>query len=491
MNNPCDPAAERAVLAGIAAYGGDVYADVADLVTTKAFSIDSNQVIWRCMERIFEEHEDAKVDYPSLLSSAKSLKLDSFFGKQEEQQHLRAILNMPVRQESVRKLAGQIAKLAIARGLAAQMESSQTAIREVTGTEPIDHILGLAENPIFEFTSNLARTDQAVCRMGTGARAYLQHLADNPRQQMGISTGMKLYDVAIGGGYRPNSVDIVASRPKTGKTQLADNTGVHIAMQNIPVLNLDTEMTKEEHIIRVAANMAGVPAREIECGGFGKNSIYRDKVLAAADKLLAMPYYYRSVAGEPFEETLAHMRRWVLRDVGLDENGRAKPCVIIYDYIKLMTSEGISKNLAEYQALGFILTSLKNFAARYQVACPCFAQLNRDGIDREDTSVISGSDRLIWFCTSFSIYKWKSDEEMAAEAGESAKYTHKLIPIVSRHGERWHDGDYINVQADYKYGRITEGPTRKQLEMGEGGTRQQKGIVVSETKSQDGVDFAA
>jgi hypothetical protein len=78
--------------------------------------------------------------------------------------------------------------------------------------------------------------------------------------------------------------------------------------------------------------------------------------------------------------------------------------------------------------------------------------------------VVAGSDRIGWFCTSLALYKWKSEEERAELAPVGGqKHTHKLIPLVTRWGERYDQGDYINVEADYKFGRLKEGPRAFEL----------------------------
>ena len=46
----CDPASERAVLAGICNYGEDAYLDVADIVQESSFTIDSNEIIYKCLK---------------------------------------------------------------------------------------------------------------------------------------------------------------------------------------------------------------------------------------------------------------------------------------------------------------------------------------------------------------------------------------------------------------------------------------------------------
>tara|TARA_Y100000004_G_scaffold2908_1_gene3453 strand:- start:754 stop:1212 length:459 start_codon:yes stop_codon:yes gene_type:complete len=126
-----------------------------------------------------------------------------------------------------------------------------------------------------------------------------------------------------------------------------------------------------------------------------------------------------------------------------------------------MGSEGISSSMQEYQVLGFQITQLHNFMVKYDVPCLSFVQLNRDGITKESTDVVSGSDRLIWLCTSFSIFKMKSEEEVAEDRVENGN--RKLVPVVSRHGEGLDDGDYVSMKMFGKIGRLEEGMTRNEL----------------------------
>jgi hypothetical protein len=170
------------------------------------------------------------------------------------------------------------------------------------------------------------------------------------------------------------------------------------------------------------------------------------------------------------------MRRWILQEVGFDENGRTNNCLIIYDYLKLMSADSLS-NIQEFQALGFQITSLHNFCVEYDCPCLSFVQLNRDGITRESTDVVSGSDRLIWLCTSFSIFKNKSDEEIAEDGPEAGN--RKLIPIVARHGPALEDGDYINMSMNGSIAQIVENITRNELKKG-GSKQKNDGFIVNE-----------
>lgn len=480
-----DVAAERAVLAAVFQHGSETFDDIADIVTPRTFSIEGNQAIWQCIEHVMKDDSITQVDFPTIMSTAGSLGLKEFFKSETDIKYLRSLTNMPVMPQTARKMAGRIRKFEIAYLLEKQLDDAKRSIRSLKGDETIDEIISMGEQPIFDFTSLL--TGNAVStgaqKMGLGCVEYMTYLMDNPREMIGISTGMKRFDTAIGGGLRPNSVDIIVARMKVGKTQIVDNVGVHIAdTENIPVNNVDTEMTREEHQHRIIANLAGFSVRDIEKGKCGLKAFDRKKVLDAAAKLESMPYYYDCINdGRQFEEVISGLRRWVTRTVGLKADGKAKDCVIIYDYLKMLSADFSGKNMQEYQALGFITTSLKNFMARYGVPCLCFAQANREGIDGEDTNIVGGSDRIAQYATSVTLYKFKTDEERAEAQGEAQKYTHKLVPLVSRHGEGLQDGDYINVQAEYGQARIHEGPTRNELSRGvSDDNKTPKGFVVND-----------
>lgn len=481
----CDPAAERAVLAGICNYGENAYLDVADIIQESSFTIDSNSIIFKCLKSLFENEHKSTIDIASIYSVAQELGVAHILNKKEEAQHLKAIMDFPVSEENVRKFAAKIRKLEIARLLRKQLEQTQDKILEVTGNEPISSIIGIAEDSIFNFTSLLNDSDSGPEQIGSEVDEYLKQLEENKTDQVGIPTGFPIYDQAIGGGLRRGTVNVIGARPKTGKTLLSDNIGKNIAALGIPVLNMDTEMNKEDHINRLLAMMSETEINVIETGKFSESPEKRNKLVKAAEELKNMRLYHKSIAGKPFEDQLAIMRRWLVKEVGLNDDGTAKDCVIFYDYLKLMDSAGISQDLKEYQVLGFMMTSLHNFAVRYKVPIMAFIQLNRDGITKESTDSASGSDRIIWLCSNFTIFKRKSDEEIAEDGPSSGN--RKLVPLISRHGGGLDDNDYINCNMKGWCAKITEGRTR--LELLHNNKDSSEGFIVDDNDDEDQIPF--
>ena len=455
-----DLAAERAVLAGLCQYGLDCYLEI-DFIDASHFSNEMNQIIFHCVHKSISEN--AKVELASILSAANNLGVYEAIHNPDEIAFIRSLFNFPIHKENVTSHAAKIAKIKLARDLKKTLKACEKELNSVTGEEDLIDLISKVEEPILDATSEVYQSSNKQTEiLGNDIDDYLTYLSENISDTVGIPTGFDRYDMSIGGGLRRKCVDLIAARPKIGKSMFGDAVALNVSSNlNIPVLMLDTEMSKEDHLNRMLANLSGVEINKISTGKFNENEIEKEKVHDAAEKLKSIPYHYISIAGQAFEHIIGVMRKWIYQHVGFDEGGRTKDCLIVYDYLKLMGSEGITNAMQEYQVLGFQITKLHNFCVKYDVPCLSFVQLNRDGITRESTDVVSGSDRLIWLCTSFSIFKMKSDEEIAEDSIEHGN--RKLVPVVARHGCGLDDGDYISVKMFGNIGKIEEDETRNEI----------------------------
>lgn len=458
---------EKHLISSLITHGFKAYSEISDIITDGTFVADSHACFYRAAEAVFKTHGDIpKLDYPILLSGANSIGLNGFFEKKEEKAYLKTLKEYPTDFTSVKVIGAKLRKLEVTRTIREQLKHIDQQLSVVTGEEKFIDILGLVEKPILDFGQLIRGSDKKGPQLiFKNIKAYIQHLIDNPRQQVGISSGFPKYDKAIGGGFRPGTVSVIASRLKIGKSSIADCVAYNVGSNGIPVLLLDSEMSEDEHFPRMVASVSGVPIYDIERGVLTPDQL--TKVNKATDILERLPYHYHSICGEPFEETISEMRRWLLTQVGLDGNGHAKPCVIILDYLKLQSGEGISKNMAEYMLLGLLTTSFVNFANKYKVPCLTFAQVNRDGIDINniDTGVIAGSDRISWFASNVTLFRAKSEEEINDQIAQNHKpYNRCFHFLACRHGPGLDIGDWLNIDFNTRCCKINEGLTRFELE---------------------------
>ena len=458
MEKLSDIGSERAILAGLLQHGIEAYLTIADFITIDSFGHYNNQILFKCIEQVIKN--DHKVDVPSILSVASQFNLSESINTPQELKYIKSLFDFPVEKDNVFNFGLQIKKFEFARKIKKLTEKIHKDVDNISGSESINEIIQILENPVTDFLREDDGGDIPE-KIGSEIKEYIQFLSENKCDIIGIPTGFNKYDEAIGGGLRRKCVDLVAARPKVGKSVFADNVALNVSSKGIPVLMLDTEMSKEDHLNRLLANMSGVPINEIATGKFSEDQDKYEKVTAAVKKLETIPYSYISVAGKPFDQILNLIKRWVVQEVRTNEYGKTNECIIVYDYLKLMSSNSITNNIQEYQALGFQITSLHNLCVKLDIPCLSFVQLNRDGITKESTDAVSGSDRLIWLCTSFSIFKIKSQEELAEDGPNAGN--RKLVPIVSRHGSGLDDGDYINMVMQGSHAKLKELKTRNEF----------------------------
>ncbi len=454
-------ASERAVLAGICTYGIDCYLDVEAFLEEATFTIDFNKVMFKCLKHIINKAD--KPDFVGLISAATDLSLGEFVNKPDVLKHFHGVLSTPTELKSIQGHAKKIRRLQFARHLQEVIKDSYKKLEDVSGEESLSEIVGIVELPLQEVAVPYMKKDENKPKLlGEGGMDYFEYLISDEEKQIGVPSGFPSYDTAIGGGFLRKCVDLIGARTKGGKSIFCDNVALHASGKlNIPVLVLDTEMSEEDHWNRIWANLSGIPINEIKFGTFKSDPQKFELVKGARDKLASIPYHYINVTGKGFDEILSIARRWILKTVGFQPNGRTNDCLLIYDYFKLMDAGSISDSMQEYQAMGFQATKLHNFAVEFDCSVLSFVQLNRDGITKESADVISQSDRIGWLCTSFTILKEQSIEEIADGNGKNGN--RKLVPVLSRHGPGMDDNGYVCIDMIGELARMTEIGTVRNL----------------------------
>lgn len=453
---PTNIAAERAALAGLCQFGNEVAVDVSEIITNDCFTTHLNTVVFKCIGEVLTT--STSVDVPSIISTATVLGFGDIIKDKQNADFIRSLFGFQISKENCIKNAKIIRKLDITRKAQDIAKKIYIDLSDVTGVESIDAIVSKIEQPVFDYTVGLSSGNEDKTElMGDGIDQYLDYLAQERPDIVGIPSPWPIYNTAIGGGRRRGGVYLTAARPKTGKSSYAINDGVHVASLGIPVLYLDSEMSKQSQLPRILACLSSQDMQSIERGAFADNDIALSSIKTAARKIGYMPFYYRRIAGKPFEEILSIIRRWVIKDVGVI-NGVTKPCLVIYDYFKLMNSDTM-KEMQEHQALGFQIQDLCDLCNLYEFSCSAYVQTNRDGITKDTSDVLSQSDRLLWLCSSLAILKRKTTDEMMADGPENGNMKLTITPD-QRFGPGLDDGDWVNFAFEKDKCQIKELSTR-------------------------------
>ena len=449
-----DPAAESAVLAGIAQYGSDAIVDVRDLIDLECFIDESHKVLYKCFAKVLDKEEQS-IDITTVFSAARELGISELVETPEQKAVLSKLFAVPIKLENVRSHAKKLMKLNLIRMAQHKHREAFDDLGKLDGSETVPEILGTSEAPIFDLLNTLGsgRVDIPM-PIAEGGTEYLDHLINNPVDCVGIPTPWKRYNQAIGGGLSNGGVSLIASRPKKGKSSLGTNCAMHVAgTLGIPVLYLDTEMSRHQQLARCLAYHSNVNINDITTGKFGSRAMSKNSVYRANTLLANMPYDHINIAGQDFETILGILRRWIFKRVGLQPDGKANQCLVVYDYFKLMSDE-ILKNMQEYQAMGFQISKLTDFAQKYDLPILSFVQVNRDGVGKDGSDVIAQSDRLLWLCHNLSIWRPKDQAEILQSGPENG--TNKLSVIDCRFGPGLNDGDWINFNFNKNICKVTE-----------------------------------
>ena len=451
-----DSGMERAVLAGIIAHGSDCFFGVEDILSVKDFYWMYNQELFTILTHLVHNQDAKTFDLPNIQAVAKILGFEDFVGGGKHSEYLLSLTEeVGSSEDNVRKLVVVIYKLSLARRGYVAAQKVQHRLKAITGAEGVDEIIANIEEPIFEFTGDIMDQGATVVSLGQIFEESMKTLSETPQDIIGLPTGFPAWDEAIGGGLRPATVNVVGARAKVGKSFFCMNVARNIAENNIPVLYLDTELTSDMQLHRLTSLVTKVELNHIETGQFIKNHHEEDAVWGCKEHLKNLTIDHFSVAGMSPQAIMSIARRWLSKTVGFTDSGSAKPCLIIYDYIKLMNDGSFKNNLQEYQLLGFLITALHNFAVKFKLPILATVQLNRDGVEKEGSEVVSGSDRIIWLCSNFTILKPKSQSELNEDPQSNG--TKKLIVTATRNGCGMENGEYINVIDELSVGRLSEG----------------------------------
>lgn len=452
-----DSGMERAILAGITTYGADCFFEIEDIIGVKDFYWKYNQELFTILTHLVHKEDTKNFDIPGIQAAAKILGYIDFASGGKRSEYLDAIVDETgSSKENIRSLVVAIYKLSLARHGYLAAITIQNSLKKITGAEDVDDIIAKIEEPVFEFTAKIMDQGASIVSLGKRFEGVMTALANAPQDIVGLPTGFPAWDNAIGGGFRPATVNVIGARLKQGKSFFCINVARNMAKNGIPVLYLDTELTSDAQLHRLSSLVSGVELNHIEKGQFKHDPNESEALWSCQKHIEGLVIDHFSVAGLAPQSIMSIARRWLSKTVGFTGSGAAKPCLIIYDYLKLMDDKAFKNSLQEYQLLGFLVTALHNFAVKFKLPVLATVQLNRKGVEKEGAEVASGSDRIGWLCSNFTILKKKTQDELNEDG--PANGTKKLVVTDTRFGAGMECGEYVNIIENLSVAKFTEGP---------------------------------
>ncbi len=179
----------------------------------------------------------------------------------------------------------------------------------------------------------------------------------------GVPTGFKDLDDTLAGFQKSNLV-ILAASPGIGKTSLALNIAMHVAVEHkMPVGFFSLEMSKEELVDRLLVAQAGIDAWQLKTGKLSESDF--TKLSNAMGVLAEAPLYIDDTPALSILEMRTKARRLQVES-GVE--------LLIVDYLQLARSRQLENRVQEVSEIS---QGLKNLAREIKVTVIALSQLSR------------------------------------------------------------------------------------------------------------------
>ena len=219
--------------------------------------------------------------------------------------------------------------------------------RNVGGLQPVSSVI----NNVFDTLSEYAASGSRIPGLSTG-------LPDLDRMLLGLNK---------------SDFILIAARPGMGKTSIALNIALHVALVlKKTVAFFSLEMSREQLVTRLLSKAAMVPSQNLMTGQL-TDSQWRS-ISEAAQQMSMSDIRIDDNPSVTVSDMKASCRR--VKDLGL----------VCIDYLQLMSSAGTKNSWADnrQQAVSEISRMLKIMAKELNVPIICLSQLNRAVDSRQD-----------------------------------------------------------------------------------------------------------
>ncbi len=197
-----------------------------------------------------------------------------------------------------------------------------------------------------------------------------------------VHTGLAALDRDVGPLERGN-LFVIGGQTKAGKSMLAGQVALNIAMSGKPVLFISLEMSERELTLRLLSILARVDTRTVKFW----NDHEHARFAAAQTTLLDAPLQIVT-------------RRYKLSEIaGICQQAAARPgeplAAVVLDYAQLTEGSRSRKDEMRHQELAEISRTCKRLAGSLNVLFLLLTQLNDEGRTRESRDIENDANLMV------------------------------------------------------------------------------------------------
>ena len=374
---PHDQDTERAVLATLMRYN-EKYSQYSDLLNEDLFFFQEEKGMYRCISGVIES--GGITDINSLCDYA---------GRNNVSFGLTNAAFKDIASSTNRNLFIQIFQLASTQTLEQDIKRlrylskqrltwillQQAAKKVLDPTLDLDEEVNGCITALGEMQAEIS--DDGIASFGDALDELNEIVNDNANgRKISLTTGFKLFDEYF--LLRPGTLTVLAAFTSVGKTALAWQITISVAMQMIPDAYYSLEMGKAELASRGISKEIDVPASILMNK---KLSEYQLKNFdTAVGNKHGLPIYIDERSTVSFDRTIRSIRTMV-------KTRNIKLAVIDYLQIYSQVSDNTESSLA------YMARAAKNIAKECNIAVIILSQLNRSG-DHPTIKMLRGSGQI-------------------------------------------------------------------------------------------------
>jgi len=359
-----DLAAERAVLGAVLA-DQEVLTDIAQIIHTDDFSSPAHSKIFAAMLSL--EGSARVVDHLTLSEELKTRGDLVAVGGPAYLMGLDQVVPMAA---NAIEYAEIVKNQSVRRQLARAGHKIVQLAAQEAGELPA--LLDEAEREVFQIADKKREGElKPVRELMERTLELLDKMKMASTGVTGMSTGYVDLDLQLT-GLHPGELIILAARPGIGKTSLALNIAMHIALKEEKAVGIfSLEMPSDQLLMRLLASSARVDMKKLRGGRLTAHD--EEKFQEVAGQLFNAPLYIDDTGAlSPFD-LRAKCRRLKQKAGQLG--------VIVIDYLQLMHQKG--KVESRQLEVSEISRSLKALAKELEVPIVALSQLNRKVEERK------------------------------------------------------------------------------------------------------------
>jgi len=443
------------VISALAQRGGVFLHQIRTIINDDCLVNDTGVFYFNVIKNIIEAGRD--VDTVQFENSVYELGLEQYYSQNKDKigNNLAKILARKISQANALSDAKNLARRYFLNKTIIGLEEVLKTIKDLPENTPTTD----TEAKIIDFVrSNEAvrETEDGLKKLSDGIDDYLYDLLNSEEIAPGLKIGYPIIEQMCG-GILPGTIHLIAARMKIGKSALLLNIALNAAKNGIHTLFLDMEMNRRQITHRAISNLGQVNLNTLKSKQVRGDPAAQDALHSAAEELKKIPFTWHKISGMSVDQYLALARKWVATEVGFTPENKAKPCLIVLDYMKLSGDVGSTLSKRDHELLTIMTNKIVDFVNQYEVSMFSAVQLNRDAEKTKvsSTANIGGSDCFGRLADTILEYRRKTPSEIQHDNTDLKDYDGRnycgnsiISQLVVRDAETWDSDDYLALDFD-------------------------------------------